>query len=230
MIEAVIFDIGGPLDTEVEKEAALDADIREALAREGIEVDDAHYHAAERFAIETCAPNVYRAIIWYLTGRDAERSLRIYAWVVACEAERDLFELRPDILSVLAALKQRGLKLGLASNEPEAVLRRMAEHGIGSFFDNHGVAGVHGFRKPDVRAFLQACEDLDVEPNACIMVGDRIDNDIVPAKHLGMRTVRIRTGRHRTQEARSWDELPDAEVEDSADLLRAIESLIEAFA
>ena len=59
------------------------------------------------------------------------------------------------------------------------------------------------------------------------MVGDRIDNDVVPAKLSGMRTVLIRTGRHREQMPRSWDERPDFEVEDAAGILVAVETLVE---
>ena len=65
-----------------------------------------------------------------------------------------------------------------------------------------------------------------MDPAECIMVGDRIDNDVVPAKLLGMRTVLIRTGRHREQQPRSWDEIPDFEVEDVTGILRAVEMLL----
>jgi putative hydrolase of the HAD superfamily len=54
------------------------------------------------------------------------------------------------------------------------------------------------------------------------MVGDRIDNDVVPAKLLGMRTILFRTGRHAKQQPRSWNELPDAEVHTVAELEDAI--------
>jgi ribonucleotide monophosphatase NagD (HAD superfamily) len=59
------------------------------------------------------------------------------------------------------------------------------------------------------------------------MVGDRIDNDVVPAKLLAMRTVLFRTGRHRTQQPRSWEERPDVEVHDVACLARAIMHLLD---
>jgi putative hydrolase of the HAD superfamily len=128
---------------------------------------------------------------------------------------------------VLERLRQRGLKLGLAANQPIRALEDLNRHGIGHYFANRGISAVYGFKKPDVRLFLRACEDLDVDPAACIMVGDRIDNDIVPAKLLGMRTVLLRTGRHREQRPRSWDDLPDAEAEDAAGILKAIEGLLE---
>ena len=59
------------------------------------------------------------------------------------------------------------------------------------------------------------------------MVGDRIDNDVVPAKRLGMRTVLFRTGRHRAQQPRSWEEKPDVEVYDVAGLECAIVRLLD---
>ena len=58
------------------------------------------------------------------------------------------------------------------------------------------------------------------------MVGDRIDNDIAPAKLLGMRTVLFRTGRHIEQQARSHQEVPDAEVLDVVALRVAMENLL----
>lgn len=59
------------------------------------------------------------------------------------------------------------------------------------------------------------------------MVGDRIDDDVVPAKLLGMRTVQLRTGRHRLQQPRCWEETPDAEVTDAAGILADIEGILD---
>ena len=90
------------------------------------------------------------------------------------------------------------------------------------------MSGTHGYRKPDVRLFLRCCEDLGVTPEECVMVGDRIDNDVAPARMLGMRTVLFRTGRHASQHPRSADEVPDAEVRDVAGLRTALEGMLGA--
>ena len=227
MIRAVLFDVGGPLDLETAHEAAIDTDIRAARQREGFAVDEAAWHAANAFAVSSFAPSVYKAVIWRLTGGDPAASERAYAWVEERGHSRDLFELRSGIPDILEALTQRGLKLGLAANQPLTTLERLARHGIGHYFENQGISAIYGFRKPDVRLFLRACEDLGVAPEECVMVGDRIDNDIVPAKLLGMRTVRIRSGRHASQEPRSWDEAPDAEAADAAGILAAIEAILD---
>jgi putative hydrolase of the HAD superfamily len=225
-IRAVIFDVGGPLDLEIAHEAAIDDDIRAGLQREGFSFSEEEWTAANRAAVDTFAPTLYRAVIWRLTGSDLSASLRIYRWMEERSAQRSLFELRPGIAEVLQALKQRGLKLGLAANQPAKVLQLLDEAGVGGFFENEGISGVYGLRKPDIRLFVRVCQDLGVEPEECIMVGDRIDSDVVPAKLLGMRTVLIRTGRHREQQPRSWDETPDAEVEDAEGILAAIESML----
>ena len=58
------------------------------------------------------------------------------------------------------------------------------------------------------------------------MIGDRIDNDIAPAKQLGMKVVLFRTGRHIAQQPRSHHEMPDAEVCDVNELQCALEVLL----
>jgi ribonucleotide monophosphatase NagD (HAD superfamily) len=44
------------------------------------------------------------------------------------------------------------------------------------------------------------------------MVGDRIDKDIIPAKMIGMKTIRIKSGIHKNQEPRTPDEMPDLSI------------------
>ena len=149
----------------------------------------------------------------------------MYAAFRAAMHEWPAFELRAGIADVLAWLHERGLLLGLAANQPHATLDVLDQHGIGQYFHHREVSGTHAFRKPDVRLFLRCCEDLGVTPDECIMMGDRIDNDVVPARLLGMRTV-YRTGRHAAQEPRSADEVPDAEVRNVAGLRAVLEMML----
>ncbi len=51
------------------------------------------------------------------------------------------------------------------------------------------------------------------KPQECVMVGDRIDNDIVPAQKLGFKTIRIKVGLdHKHEEPRSHEEMPDCTI------------------
>lgn len=48
--------------------------------------------------------------------------------------------------------------------------------------------------KPDRRIFDRAFERAGCEAHEAAMLGDRLDNDICPAKKLGMKTIRIKQG------------------------------------
>lgn len=225
-IRAVLFDVGGPLDTEETSERLIDQHIREALAAAGVAMDAAAYAAANQWAVDSYAPNAYQAIIWRLCGGERRRAERVWAAVRARAPERRVFELRPGVPEVLDYLRRERRRLGLVANQPRSVLAELDAAGIGHYFDHREVAGTHGFRKPDVRIFLRACADLEVPPEQCLMVGDRLDNDIVPAKQLGMYAVRLRTGRHASQQPRSWEEAPDRDLSDITRLIDLLDSLI----
>ena len=68
---------------------------------------------------------------------------------------------------------------------------------------------------------------LGVDPRQCIMVGDRIDKDVIPAKQVGMRTILIRTGLHKNQQPRIPFEVPDAELDSVLGLAEAILKVTE---
>lgn len=225
-MRAVLFDVGGPLDTEVTGERMIDDAIIAGLRDAGFAVTPEQYAAANALAVRTFAPDAYSAIIFALCRRDPDVTYRVRANLAAQVAARRPFELRDGIAGVLAWLSGRDVKLGLAANQPSPVLAKLDEAGIGAYFHHREVSGMHGFHKPDVRVFLRACDDLGVAPHECIMVGDRIDNDIAPARLLGMRTVLFRTGRHIHQQPRTPEEAPDAEVHDAAELHAALERLL----
>ena len=222
-IRAVLWDVGGPLDTEVEAERYIDHEIWRLVTAAGVSVTEESFAEANRWAVESFAPNAYRAIAWRLCGGNRE----LAGGIGELHFPDRTFELRQGIDEVLAHLNARGTLLGLAANQPSRIIGVLDELGVGQYFTHREVSGHHGYRKPDVRLFLRACEDLGVEPAECVMVGDRIDNDIVPAKLLGMRTVLFRTGRHIDQQPRSIDEVPDFEVWSVENLEAALNATIE---
>jgi putative hydrolase of the HAD superfamily len=222
---AVLFDIGGPLDLEFAWEIAVDGAIASACGLEGIRIDQAMIEAASEAAVAAFAPD---DMIGTLCGGDPRAVERVWQRVRAMTGSLDVFQLRPDIDGLLRRLATHGLLLGIVANQPEAARERLARAGIGDLFDHHGLSAITGLRKPDPQAFLAAAEALGVPPAACIMVGDRIDNDIVPAKALGMTTIQFRGGRHRRQRPRSAAEEPHAVVTDVLELEEEIMSLLGA--
>lgn len=227
MARAVLFDVGGPIDTEIRYEAAIDADIRAALTAHGVAPDDAAWRAAERQAIECFAPNAYQAIIWTLTGGDVAAAASVGDAVGERVRRYDFFDLRPGIAELIRGLQARGIKLGLAANQPARKLAQLAAAGLADCFAYRELSGTSGLRKPDPRVFLEAAAALGAAPGDCVMVGDRIDNDVAPARWVGMRTVRLVTGRHAQQRPRTWLEVPEATVDDVAGLARALAAMLE---
>ncbi len=225
---AILFDIGGPIDTEADAEAAMDRVIREHVGRAtGIPVADDAYETAWRIAIASHAPNAYQAVVWHLLGHDGARAPLVWGHVAAeARLVRPAPEIRPGIPPLLAALHAQGIRLALAANQPVAMLQALAEAGLLHFFAVHGISGVLDLRKPDPRFFLHVADALGRPPEECVMVGDRIDNDIAPARALGMATIRLVTGRHAAQRPRTWLETPDAEVHDLPALRAALAALL----
>ncbi|MGE0716602.1 MAG: HAD family hydrolase [Alphaproteobacteria bacterium] len=219
---AVLFDVGGPIDLETKYERRADAFLAAAFA-----AGEAEYAAACRAAVDAFAPDAYLAIAWHLAAGDAGRAEAVVAGLRRhLSIDPPPLELRPGIAGLLADLDRRGIPLGLVANQPAAALDRLAAAGLAGHFRHFAVSATTGLRKPDPRAFLVAAAAMGVEPAACVMVGDRIDNDVAPARALGMAAVRVVHGRHAAQCPRSADEAPDREVADVSGLAAAIEALL----
>jgi HAD superfamily hydrolase (TIGR01549 family) len=226
-VKAVLFDVGGPIDMEFAHEIALEGAIAAACGMEGIPVDQAMIDAASEKAVESFAADAYAHMIGTLCG-DPGTVERVRHRVRAMVGNLDVFQLRPGIDDLLRRLRKLDLRLGIVANQPDRMRERLERAGIAELFDHHGLSETTGLRKPDPRAFTAAAEALGVMPAECIMVGDRIDNDIAPAKALGMATIRFRTGRHRRQTPRTLGEAPDVEASDVAELEAAITKLLAA--
>ena len=51
-----------------------------------------------------------------------------------------------------------------------------------------------GLSKPDPAFFRRIAEELELETNEILYVGDRLDNDYFPAESVGMHAVFVRRG------------------------------------
>lgn len=121
-------------------------------------------------------------------------------------------ELYSDAAATLASLKQR-YKLGIIANQPENLDGRLQKLGILQYFDlvvsSHDV----GMVKPSEKIFTFALDKAGCLPQDAVMVGDRLDNDIAPAKALGFTTVRVKQGLAAVQQPRDEFSVPDYTVE-----------------
>ena len=119
----------------------------------------------------------------------------------------------PDsTLETLATLKKRELRLGLISNLsllPHKVRNDLEALGIAPFLDAATFSSEVGYRKPDARIFRHALGLIGEDPEHTVFVGDRLNDDVVGAQAVGMRTILTREFRREDP----GDVRPDAVVE-----------------
>ena len=99
-----------------------------------------------------------------------------------------------DALEILELLKMRGYNLGVIANQVRGTSQRLEAWGMLKYFDVVASSEELGVAKPNRLIFEKAFELAKCQPENSVMVGDRLDNDIIPAKSLGMKTVWIRKG------------------------------------
>ena len=119
--------------------------------------------------------------------------------------------LYPDTEEVLINLHEK-YKIGIIANQMYGTEDRLEAFGIRKFIDVVVASAEEGVEKPDKRIFEIAFERAGCIPEEAVMIGDRIDNDIVPAKKLGMKTIWIRQGFGRLWQLSGEEEKPDYEV------------------
>ena len=126
-------------------------------------------------------------------------------------------KLFPDTIECLENLHQK-YRLGIIANQNLGTAKRLEAFGIAGYFDVIVSSAEEAIAKPDPDIFRLALSRADCAPEHAAMVGDRLDNDIAPAKRLGFATVRVMRGFGKYALPSSDDESPDYTVYDLRDI------------
>ena len=127
-----------------------------------------------------------------------------------------------DCKETLQALCDRGYQLGIIANQKPGAKDRLGAWGLGRYFSVIASSAELGVSKPDKEIFLQALRMADCRPENAVMVGDRLDNDIRPAKELGMKTIRIRKGIAVYAKPSCEAEVPDYTVDSLSEIISVL--------
>ena len=131
-------------------------------------------------------------------------------------------------LQALQDLRARGLKLGLVTNAhfiPALMREDFARLGLAERMDAIVISSEVGVRKPHPAIFQRALADLDVSPEEAIFVGDKMREDVVGPKQLGMRAVL--THQFRQEEFDGAAAEPDLVIGSLAELVPYVDGLLE---
>jgi HAD superfamily hydrolase (TIGR01549 family) len=184
MVRAVVFDVGETLidETRIWTRWAERLDVP-ALTFLGVLGACAALDLPHRYAFELVRPGL---------DLDAE----IARWAddepAGLRENFDAADLYPDVRPALAALREAGLAVVVAGNQPPQA--RDALEAMGLPVDAIRTSDEWGVQKPDPEFFARVVELTGFPAAETAYVGDRLDNDVLPAADAGMRPVLIRRG------------------------------------
>jgi FMN phosphatase YigB (HAD superfamily) len=100
-------------------------------------------------------------------------------------------DLYPDALPCLETMARRGYRVGVVGNTNTETERLMREQCGADFVASSARLGA---AKPAPEFFAAVARLASAEPGEIAYVGDRVDNDILPAVVAGMTAVHLRRG------------------------------------
>lgn len=172
-LKAVFFDVG---ETLVDEERWW----RVLAEREGLQP-----HVVWAALGVTIARGEEHNALWGHLGIDQPS-----AWWGTLEYQLD--DLYPDALSCLEAVRALGLRVGIVGNQTAALEQWARDAELPA--DIISSSASLGIRKPDPAFFGRVVELAGCAPGEVAYVGDRVDNDVLPAAAAGLVAVHVRRG------------------------------------
>ena len=181
-VEAVFFDVG---------ETLVDETRLWGLWADWLGVPRLAFFAALGAVVER-GEHHWRAFELVQPGFDLARARRereAEGWPPDVFAAGDLY---PDALPCLAALRSRGYRVGVVGNQPARAEEVLL--GLGAPLDAVASSERWGVEKPSPAFFSHVVEEAGLAPGRIAYVGDRLDNDVLPAVEAGLVGVFLRRG------------------------------------
>ena len=198
-IKWIFFDIGSTL---VDESAVYENRIKEITRRNNIDINEFIAKVKQRAKTDQKP----------IASVAADYGVKTPAW------RHDLETLYPDTTVTLQRLGET-YKLGIIANQDFGTEQRLTDFDIRQYIDLVIASAEEGVAKPDLRIFQIALDRANCKPEEAAMVGDRIDNDIMPANIIGMKTVWIKQGFGKYTVLSSKEEQPNYLVNHLAEII-----------
>src|SRR5919106_47190 len=227
----IFFDLGQNLIDEWDFIAYFDQKFLEMLNGFGARIDQRNYHAirdsiirdrkighgsVKELIIEVCrllSPPGYEKVI----ASRLEPHIK--------QGRHELFRFFDDAEPTLEALSKY-CELGVIANQSQDVAELIQKAGFDKFFKVQTISSSVKLKKPDLKIFELALKQAEQSAEDCIMVGDRLDTDICPAKTMGMTTIRTTNSLFALQIPRRACEHPTYTVAHLSEIPGILESII----
>jgi putative hydrolase of the HAD superfamily len=227
VLKAVLFDIDDTLYDSTRLTTMARMNSIKAMIDSGLPVkDEKKVYRILNNIIKKFGPNYGRHYDELLKELGVKWNPKIIAAGVVAYEHTKVGYLKPfpGVMPTLLSLKKR-YKIGVVSNGLAVKQwEKLIGLGVHHLMDAVVTSEEVGFEKPSREIFDFAIKSLDVRASECVMVGDRLDTDILGGKRAGMHTIRIKKGK-RAREKPVEENRPDFEVKDFADILKVIERL-----
>lgn len=117
-------------------------------------------------------------------------------------------------------------KIGIIANQSLGSEDRLKIFGLLKYIDLVVASAEEEVAKPDLKIFEIALERAGCKACEAVMVGDRLDNDIVPANRLGMKTVWVRQGFWGLSTVRCAEEIPTLTIDMLNELCKRLPEIL----
>lgn len=169
-------------------------------------------------AANTAYDKVYEtALAFYKQNKKGDLETAKLLGVEIPRWNKEYERLYADTVPCLAYLSGK-YKIGVIANQSLGTEQRLERYGLLQYIDLVVASAEEGVAKPDQRIFEIAFRKSGCEAGRSVMIGDRIDNDIVPANLLGMYTVWVRQGFRRYWSIKNEIEKADETVNSLSEL------------
>ena len=99
---------------------------------------------------------------------------------------------KPEAITVLTRLRERGLKVGLISDCSPETPKAWPGTAFSPYFDVTIFSCAVGMKKPDPCIYQMAANALKAKPGDCLYVGDGGSGELTGAREMGMSPVLLR--------------------------------------
>ena len=201
-IKWIFFDIGSTL---VDESVAFRKRVEKTVANTNVSYDDFYNKMVE---------------ISKHNQKGYHKALEYYGLTMAPWNSDDEF-VYPEAEECLRKLSKK-YKIGIIANQVFCSEERLEKIGLLKYINLVVASAEEGVAKPDLRLFQIALDRANCKPEEAIMVGDRLDNDIIPANIIGMTTVWIKQGFGGYAELKEIEEHPDYTINNLNELLNLL--------